>query len=102
MRVGRQHIARALRTRAAADEVAQLIELGADLAAGDSARTLARIHVEKQTLGRLRAGAGEACEGDRAVAVLESELKRDAEGITILRAMTVAAEPPRRRFLECG
>src|SRR6266550_6729264 len=102
MRVDRQRIARALRTCAAADEVAQLIELGADFATGDFTGTLARVHVEKQALGHLRAGAGEGCEGDRAVAVLKSKFKRDAEGIAILRAMAVATEPARRRFLECG
>src|SRR5262249_41282082 len=101
MGVGRQRVARALRAGAAADEVAQLVELRANLAAVDLACALARRHVEKQALGHLRARAGEAGERDRAMAVLEGKLDRPPERIAVLRAMAVSAQPARRCLLEC-
>src|SRR5262249_22497807 len=83
-------------------EIAQLVELCANLAAGDLACALARRHVEKQALGHLRARAGEAGERDSAMAVLEGKLDRHTERIAVLRAMAVSAQPACRPLLDCG
>ena len=61
MCVDRQRIARVMRAGAAAQKIAQLIKLRANLAAGDFARAFARIHINKETLGNVGTGAGEAC-----------------------------------------
>ncbi len=63
MGVDRQGIARVVRAGPAAQKIAQLIELRANLAAGDFARAFARIHINKETLGDVGTGAGEACKG---------------------------------------
>src|SRR5712671_4174359 len=83
MRIDGQRVRRALRADAAAEELAELIELRANLAAGDLACALARVHVEKQPLGHLRARAGEARQRHRAMAVLERQLDRYPERVAI-------------------
>src|SRR3979409_2242660 len=91
MRIDGQHVRRALRADAAAAERAARIWLRGNLAAGDLACALARVHVEKQPLGHLRARAGEARQRHRAMAVLERKLDRHAKRVAILRPMAVAA-----------
>src|SRR6516162_11422801 len=61
-----------------------------------------RAAMSRKAFGHLRARAGEACERDRAMAVLERKLDRHTEGIAVLRAMAVSAQPARRRLVECG
>ena len=48
VQVDGQRVGRVLRAPTAADELAQLVELRANLAAGNLARAFARIHVEEQ------------------------------------------------------
>jgi hypothetical protein len=89
MRINWQRVACALRARTAADKVAELIKLAANLAARNLARALARIHVEKQALGHLGARAGKGRQRDRAMAILQRKLDRDAERIAVMRTVTV-------------
>ncbi len=101
----RQRVARLLGAgagAAAADEVGQLVELWAYFAAACLAEALARVHFEEEAIGHFGARAGEAREGDRAVAVLERKLDADAEWIAILRAVAVAAQPLRPGLVEGG
>src|SRR5262249_25327912 len=100
--IDRQRVGCGLRACAPTQEIAELVELRAHLSAWNFLRSFARIHVKEQAFRYLGAGAGEACESHRTMAVLERELHGDAKWIAVLRAVAVPAEPARGRLLESG
>ena len=102
MRICRQGVARPLWVRTATNQISELIELRGDLAARQFAGTLARIHFSKQPAVNFRCRAGEGRKSDGAMPVLERKLHGHAQRITVLRAVTIAAEPARIGFFKSG
>src|SRR5262249_38629399 len=82
---------RACGRAAPAEQIAQLIELRANLRSALLAEALASVHLAEYALRDLGARTGKAREGDRAMAILERELDADPERIAVLRAVAIAA-----------
>ena len=86
---------------AAAEEVAELVELRRHLGRVGLVELLARVLFQEQALDRLGPRAGEVDEGDGAVAVLQRQLHADAELVAVLGAVAIGAHPLRRAPIEC-